>query len=199
MSAEESKNAPGVFVDANAEGVKTLYRTEAFERSENVSNVKYRIAYALLRGGERFHGQSKIWFDLKEVTDKVFVDYRGEKLLSLKVNGTHITEGAPFHDHRIYFDKQHLTTGANTVELRYISNYVKDCEGVQVYEDKDDNEEYLYSNHEPFNAHKGFPCFDQPDIKASYTFLVVAPRAWLVVANSPQVGSKSHSGSRDFK
>ena len=202
MSTEEQKNseplAPGVFVDASAEGVKTLYRKEAFERSTVVKNVKYRIAYALLRGGERFHGQSKITFDLTEVSDKIFVDYRGEKILSLSVNGNQIISGNPFRDHRIYFDKQHLVSGANSVEIRYISNYVKDCEGVQVFTDKDDNEEYVYSNHEPFNAHKGFPCFDQPDIKASYTFLVVAPRAWIVVANSPQVGSKSHSGSRDF-
>ena len=154
------------FVDASAEGVKTLYRTEAFERSAQVSNAKYRIAYALLRGGERFHGQSKITFDLKEVSDKIFVDYRGEKLLSLKVNGNQITEGNPFRDHRIYFDQKHLVVGSNTVEVRYISNYVKDCEGVQFFVDKDDNEEYIYSNHEPFNAHKGFPCFDQPDIKA---------------------------------
>lgn len=36
-------------------------------------------------------------------------------------------------------------------------------------------------------------------MKASYTFLAVAPRDWTVFANAPQVGSKSHSGSRDFK
>ena len=110
---EEAKTAseplaPGVFVDAQAEGTKFLYKTDAFERSEKVSNVRYRMAYALLRGGEHFHGQSKIFFDLNEAgkaSDKIFLDYKGDKLLSLKINGQHITEGTPFREHRIYLDQ----------------------------------------------------------------------------------------------
>ena len=41
--------------------------------------------------------------------------------------------------------------------------------------DKEDNSEYIYSKFEPFNANKAFPCFDQPDLKAPYTLLVLAP------------------------
>jgi hypothetical protein len=48
--------APGQFVDPTAEGVKSLYRTEAFSRSGYIQDVYYEIVYALLRGGETFHG-----------------------------------------------------------------------------------------------------------------------------------------------
>src|SRR5256886_5612094 len=30
-----------------------------------------------------------------------------------------------------------------------------------------------------------FPCFDQPDLKASFTFTVLAPSDWIVVSNNP--------------
>jgi len=128
--------------------------------------------------------------------DIVFVDYRGEKVFSLEVNGTKILQEdgkpSPFRDHRIYFEMKYLVPGENTATIRYESKYCRDCEGVQYFKDKDDDEEYIYSNHEPASAHKGFPCFDQPDLKATYSFLAVAPRDWTVVANAPQVGSKSY-------
>jgi len=69
------------------------------------------MANALLKGGEHFHGQSVIKFDLNETSassEKIFVDYRGDKILSLVVNGNKILEGNPFRDHRIYFDPKFL-------------------------------------------------------------------------------------------
>ena len=97
MDSASTELAQGQFVDPTAEGVKSLYRTEAFSRSTYVENIRYRIAYALLRGGETFHGLSKINFTLsaqsiKDIEkndhkDIVFVDYRGEKVFSLVING----------------------------------------------------------------------------------------------------------------
>jgi aminopeptidase N len=55
---------------------------------------------------------------------------------------------------------------------------------VQWVQDKEDGEEYLYSESEPFNQHIGFPCFDQPDLKAEMTFMAVAPKSWIVRANA---------------
>ena len=75
--------------------------------------------------------------------DIVFVDYRGEKVFSLEVNGTKILqeEGkpSPFRDHRIYFEMKYLVPGENTATIRYESKYCRDCEGVQYFKDKDDD------------------------------------------------------------
>ena len=70
-----------VFTDASADGVKTLYKTEAIKRSQEVSDVSYRLAYALLRGGETFHGYVEVNFTLTEASSKsddIFLDYRGK-------------------------------------------------------------------------------------------------------------------------
>jgi len=76
------------------------------------------------------------------------------------VNDNKITTGNPFRDHRIYFPKEHLKLGVNKVTIRFTSKYVRDCEGVNYFKDNDDGEEYLYSDCEPANCHKAFPCFD---------------------------------------
>ena len=94
----------GQFVDPSTEGVKSLYRTEAFDRSSYITNVHYQISYALYRGGENFHGMSKIRFsveadDLANMESKghkdiVFVDYRGDKVTSLVINDQKIEQEA---------------------------------------------------------------------------------------------------------
>jgi len=56
----------------------------------------------------------------------------------------------------------------------------------------------LYTDHEASNAHREFPCFDQPDLKASYTLLALAPKGWVVIANAPQIKDTAASGSKAF-
>jgi len=46
--------------------------------------------YALLRGGKTYQGQVEIAFTLTAASaksEKIFVDYRGEKVLELFING----------------------------------------------------------------------------------------------------------------
>jgi aminopeptidase N len=74
------------------------------------------------------------------------------------------------------------------VSIRFTTSYVTDCEGLNYYKDTEDGEEYMYTDSEPANQHKVFPCFDQPDLKASYTLLAIVPKGWHVFANSPQTG-----------
>ena len=124
------------------------------------------------------------------------MDYRGEKVLNLVVNGTKVKEGEPFRDHRVYFPKQDLKEGKNVVTLRFVSKYVMDCQGVHYFVDKDDGEEYLYSQFEAADAHKAFPCFDQPDLKATYTLIAVVPRGWVALSTKHQCTDTTHSGTK---
>ena len=164
QTPEDLQNAViDFFADPAAKENKWVTKQEIFKRSNMISNVTYKIAYALLRGGKDFHGKVEIKFNLTAEgaeSDDVFCDYRGEKILSMSVNGNDVKDGNPFRDHRVYFPKAHLKEGDNSVQIRFISNYVRDCQGMHYYVDKDDNEEYIYSQFETVDAHKAFPCFD---------------------------------------
>jgi aminopeptidase N len=59
---------------------------------------------------------------------------------------------------------------------------VRDCQGIHYFKDTDDGNEYLYSQFEAADAHKAFPCFDQPDMKAPYEMLVFVPQGWIVLS-----------------
>lgn len=106
------------FKDANADKMSYLYKKEAMQRSADISDVEYKVAYALLRGGETFHGQVDIKFSLSATSCKsenIFCDYRGEKVLWLTVNGQKATKANLFRDHRIYFPVDLLKEGENIV------------------------------------------------------------------------------------
>lgn len=164
--------------------------------------MSYKLAYALNRGGETFEGQIEIKFSVGAdfvKADDIFVDYKGKYVRRLEINGNKVTQGNPFRDHRIYFEPKYLQAGENHVLIRFTSSYNRDCAGVQYFKDDDDGEEYLYSDHEPASAHKGFPCFDQPDLKATYTFMTIVPKSWTVFANALQVGDSAVIGTDEYK
>ena len=47
------------------------------------------------------------------------------------------------------------------------------------------NDEYLYTLLVPERARTLFPCFDQPDMKASYELSLSLPEGWVAVSNTP--------------
>ena len=57
-------------------------------------------------------------------------------------------------------------------------------EGLHRFVDPVDGAVYLYSQFETADAKRMFACFDQPDLKASYTLTVTAPADWKVVSNA---------------
>jgi aminopeptidase N len=61
--------------------------------------------------------------------------------------------------------------------------YSRTGEGLHRFVDPVDDGVYLYTQFEPFAAHRVFACFDQPDLKAAFRFTVHAPADWVVVSN----------------
>lgn len=76
-------------------------------------------------------------------------------------------------DNFIYISKDQLQKGKNRVSVMYVNKYDKDRRGCMKF--FADGGQYVYTKFEPYGAHKVFPCFDQPDIKASMKISVAAP------------------------
>lgn len=90
----------------------------------------------------------------------------GKQVTWVRVNGEEPTNGVTFDNHKIKLDSSILKNGKNEVEIRFVNDYHNDGVGLHYFKDPEDGEEYLYTQFEAFNAHKCFPCFDQPDLKA---------------------------------
>jgi aminopeptidase N len=53
---------------------------------------------------------------------------------------------------------------------------------------------YVYTNLNPYESNRVYPCFDQPDLKAKYNLSVIYPRQWSrAISNEPELLQKEFS------
>ena len=56
-----------------------------------------------------------------------------------------------------------------------------------MFTDKTDGSMYVFSQFQTAHCHKVFPSFNQPDLKASWSFRAVVPGNWKVISNEQVV------------
>ena len=88
-----------------------------------------------------------------------------------------------FNNQRITLLKEYLIEGHNKVEVTFLNQYRNTGTGLHKFTDPVDQGEYLYTQFEPFHAHRAFPCFDQPDIKAKMRLSIIAPSDHVALSN----------------
>ena len=101
---------------------------------------------------------------------------------SVTLNGVELDPAAVSDGVRIQLDglaaENELTVVADAI-------YTNTGEGLHRFVDPVDGEVYLYSQFEVPDSRRMFAVFEQPDLKAEFTFTVTAPAHWAVVSNSP--------------
>ncbi len=160
-----------------------LTETEARERAGRVSNVSYDLRIELTED-ETYRARATIRFDHTGGGD-LFVDLRAHMVTGVTLNGHTVSSAS--NGYRLILPAAALEARC-TLEVEYQNEYDHTGDGVHRFVDPEDGEAYIYTNFEPFGAHRLFPCFDQPDIKASYSVEVTAPASWQVIANAPCAG-----------
>lgn len=165
-------------------------QTQAFAaaRAARVSNVAYALSLDLEKGRETYAGLVVIRFDLKSADGDLVVDFSGRAVTRLEMDEVEV-KGFEFSDDegRITIPGSALRAGANVLTIDFEGLFRHGGSGLHQFTDPADGLEYCYSDFEPNDAHRMFPCFDQPDLKASYEFEATAPSGWVVVSNAPVV------------
>jgi aminopeptidase N len=147
-----------------------------------VADVSYALSIDLREQGSSYAGSAELTFSVTSMDDPLFIDWKGAEITSLVVNGR--TADAQVRDNRIWLDAS-LLAPRTTVRIEYRNQFDSTGDGFHRFVDPEDGGVYVYSNFQPFAAHRLFPCFDQPDLKATYLLEVVAPADWAVVSAAP--------------
>jgi aminopeptidase N len=159
-----------------------LSEEQASYRSSLVSRVKYDLSVSLSPDAPLFTGDETITFDLKSQRP-LTLDFADGQILSLTVNEK--TVSTPVYNKEfLSLPVEFLRTGSNTVKIKYSHAYSTSGSGLYRFKDPEDGKSYLFTDFEPFSANKLFPCFDQPDLKATYTIKAETPQDWTVVSST---------------
>lgn len=160
-------------------------RELARQRKASVSNVVYNLALAVdSLPGVNPYGTIEMTFNYKPDNQPLLLDFAGEKVKRLTVNG-HDIAAPVWQSGHIVIAPELLVTGHNTVVIEFTS----------ANRALNRNPDYMYTLFVPNRAHSVFPCFDQPDEKASYNLTLTVPDRWKAVSNSPVVSSVENAAS----
>uniref|UniRef100_UPI00404A705C aminopeptidase N n=1 Tax=Candidatus Limnocylindrus sp. TaxID=2802978 RepID=UPI00404A705C len=170
-----------------AEARDLLTQAEAAARAAAVSGVSYSIRLGLTAGSASFTGRADVRFTLDQSPEApIFLCFRGQTIQAMRLNGSDVATPA-WNGYRLILDEGLLKRGAeNRLEVEYENAFDTGGDGVFRFVDPEDSAEYIYTNFEPYEAHRMAPLFDQPDIKARLTLEVLAPSEWVVLANGAE-------------
>src|SRR5487761_63737 len=158
-----------------------LTQLVARERAQLIESVAYFIELDLTLGEERFGFEADLEVTARQPGQGTFVDAELAAFTDILWNGVRLPESA-YDGHRIALPglEQH-----NSLRVRGEGSYYLTGLGLHHSTDPVDGSTYIYSDFQPFEAHRSFPCFDQPDLKGSFRFRIRAPQDWLVVTAEP--------------
>ncbi|MFN8519812.1 MAG: aminopeptidase N [Chloroflexota bacterium] len=172
-----------------------LREDEAAWRATRVRDVRYELSLELVAGSPEYAGRVVVRFDLLPGDGAVWLDHTASAgAPDVLVDGEPIPAGAQDR-HRLLLPED-LAPGPVEVAVTYRHRYDHTGDGFHRFVDPEDATEYVYSNFQPFEAHRLFPCFDQPDIKATYRLTVDAPAHWAVVSATRAQVERLPDGAR---
>jgi aminopeptidase N len=153
---------------------------ETRRRAELLSVSSYDVQLDLTCGEKVFRSTSLISFECAEPGADSYADLVAEAVQEISLNGVPLDPDAVCAHGRIA-----LPGLAARNELRVVAEcaYASDSKGMHRAEDTADGNVYCYTNFEPADARRVFANFEQPDLKASFTFHVTVPQAWTVLSN----------------
>ena len=153
----------------------------AQHRKATISELHYDLAFAIPEDKtESIEGQVSFSFNLAE-KDEVILDFNEE---AQKVHSVATLKGKrevpckwQFVNGHIILPKTATRKGRNTFVIRFTA-------GNQGLNRRDG---YVYTLFVPDRAHTVFPCFDQPNLKATFHLQLRLPEKWTAVSNGVEI------------
>ncbi|MBL3686797.1 aminopeptidase N [Leucobacter zeae] len=158
-----------------------LTRAEAQERARVLSTEHYDVALDLTTGADTFAAVTTVRFTA-EPGAASFIDLIADSVERVELNGVPLDTAEVFADSRIALPG---LAAENVLVIASTQRYTNTGEGLHRFVDPVDGEVYLYSQFEVPDSRRMFPVFEQPDLKATFSFTITAPARWQVVSNQP--------------
>ena len=162
---------------------ENITRSQAAARSELLAVHSYEIALDLraVETEATFDSTSTVRFTVREPGASTWVDLIAEEVTSAHLNGRPLDVSG--------YDGARLAltdlVAENELVVTARCRYMNTGEGLHRSVDPTDGQTYLYTQCAAADARRVFACFEQPDLKAPFTWDVIAPAGWQVISTSP--------------
>ena len=150
-------------------------RSLAVYRKSILSDIHYQLKLAIpSERKQAIEAEETLSFQLSSVHYGLQLDFKEDpaKISSIQINGR---SASVMHEkEHLILLPEFLQKGKNEVVIKFQAG-----EGAL-----NRNADYLYTLFVPDRARTVFPCFDQPDLKATYALSLTIPEDWKAIANA---------------
>ena len=144
-------------------------------RKHQITNVSYGLSFEIPKQKDQeINSNLVLDLALSDLSQPLYLDFKekSQNIKSIEANGKRI---AIVHEKgHIVIPPSALILGKNTVAISFIAGDLS----------LNRNDDFLYTLLVPDRASTLFPCFDQPDIKATYKLNLTVPKDWSVLAGA---------------
>lgn len=144
-------------------------------RKHQISNVTYGLSFEIPNQKEDdINARLILDLTLSNLNESLYLDFKekSQNIKAIEVNGKSI---ATIHEKgHILISSKELRLGLNTIAISFIAGNLS----------LNRNDDFLYTLLVPDRASTLFPCFDQPDMKATYKLGLTVPKDWSVLAGA---------------
>ncbi|UKD56927.1 aminopeptidase N [Amycolatopsis sp. FU40] len=156
-----------------------LSRAAAEQRAALLAVESYRVVLDLTGSGT-FSSVTTVRFSGAR-REPTWIDLVADRVCSATLNGVALDVSGYREEDGIALPE---LAEANELVVHAECRYTNTGEGLHRFVDPVDDAGYLYTQFETADAKRVFACFDQPDLKASFTLEVTAPAEWSVIGNT---------------
>ncbi|MBG6233640.1 aminopeptidase N [Pedobacter sp. CAN_A7] len=152
----------------------------ATQRRNDISQLNYELHFQLpAEKSKAIAGTAAIRFQLANRPALLQLDFKAGdyQVKTIAVNGKNIP--VQLKNEHLLIDGKYLVAVKNTIKIEFIAGNAS----------LNRNDDYLYALLVPDRARTVFPCFDQPDLKATFDLTLTVPSPWKVLANGAKTDS----------
>lgn len=171
----------------------TYNECQTRSRLLSVDSYEIELDFTAAALQDTFRSTTTVTFGCSSPGVSSFIDHVAAEVHEVRLNGRLLDVGQVYGSGRILLDN---LQERNELTVVASCTYANTGEGMHRFRDPVDGEYYLYTQFEVPDARKVFPCFEQPDLKAVFSFTIKAPVHWRVVSNAPALRSPQHGACR---
>ncbi|WP_281634591.1 M1 family aminopeptidase [Flavobacterium luteolum] len=144
-------------------------------RKKQISDLQYILSFEIPnQKTENINSQLFVNLNLSDLSQPLILDFK-EKTSNIKTVEANGKKLSIVHENgHIIIPVSALILGKNTFSISFIAGNLS----------LNRNDDFLYTLLVPDRASTLFPCFDQPDLKATYKLKLSVPKDWSVLAGA---------------
>ena len=159
-------------------------------RRNQLSDIHYALSFDIPNDqSQPIPAHLSLEVTLHTLEQPLYLDFNEDPahLSSLTVNGAEAT--IVHEQEHLIIEAKALQEGRNTIDIAFMAGELS----------LNRNADFLYTLLVPDRASTLFPCFDQPDLKATYQLTVTAPEGWEVLTTTREEGRTANGGAVEHR